>query len=372
MSLSVKPAAVRSTAWNPGGRHAEAPATARRSGRGAAHRGIAAFTALSLLAGCGGVSTREGRIGADDGDVCRPQVVALDSTGNFFAEDILKGAAVGALGGAALGGLIGGNWRGAAIGAAAGAAAGAAGGYLYALQQRNSDQAALNASLAGDLERENAELDRTQLAFNQLMDCRFNRAQQIRTAVASGQMDRATGQAQMADLRQRTQRDIALAQQINQQIGTRGAEFDTAIDTVSPGARSEVVAARSAPARPAQVSRATPLRLRPDSSAPQVGTVTAREAVQVKPAAGGYALVETASGARGYVPDDAVGGATASRGRRSAATPAGTAAAGSVPPAASGDVRSLAASNVARRDNFNDSVAQAQTAAAQGGFELAG
>ena len=72
--------------------------------------------------------------------------------------------------------------------------------------------------------------------------------------------------------------------------------------------------------------------------------------------------------AGGYVTADAVGGGS---GRRGTAAPSG-AAAGAVPPAASGDVRSLAASNAARRDNFSDSVTQAQTAAAQGGFELAG
>src|SRR3954454_4546791 len=110
-----------------------------------AHRLLAMATSASLLAGC--VTTREGRIGSDDGDACRAQLVALDSTGNFFAEDILRGAAIGAVGGAALGGLIGGNWRSALIGAAAGGATGAAGGYLAALQQRNADQAGLRASL---------------------------------------------------------------------------------------------------------------------------------------------------------------------------------------------------------------------------------
>ncbi|MCO6419005.1 hypothetical protein JYK14_23010, partial [Siccirubricoccus sp. KC 17139] len=84
-----------------------------------ARRLVALVTSTALLAGC--VTTREGRIGADDGtDSCRPQVVALDSTGNFFAEDILRGAAIGAVGGAALGAIAGGDWRSALIGAAAG------------------------------------------------------------------------------------------------------------------------------------------------------------------------------------------------------------------------------------------------------------
>lgn len=324
-----------------------------------ARRAVAVFTSLSLLAGCATPLTRDGRIGADDGtDSCRTQLVALDSTGNFFGEDILKGAALGAVGGALLGGAIGQNWRGAAIGAAAGAAAGAAGGYLYAQQQRNQDQASLRASIASDLERENAELDRTQLAFDQLMDCRFSQAQQIRASVANGSLDRATGQAQMAQLRERTQREIALAQTISQNVNKRGAEFDTAVETISPGTTKAALAAREVPLRSVQVSRATSIRLRPDAASPEIGTVAARQSVQARPASGNFALVETTNGQRGYVTTDSFAS------RRALGTPRVT------PTGVSGDARSLAASNIARRDNFAESVTQAQTAAASG-FELA-
>jgi len=86
-----------------------------------------AVAIVALLGGC--VTTQEQRIGAaDPADQCRPFVVALDSSGNFFAEDIIKGAVIGASGGAILGGILGGNVRGAAIGAATGAIAGAAAG----------------------------------------------------------------------------------------------------------------------------------------------------------------------------------------------------------------------------------------------------
>lgn len=324
-----------------------------------ARRAVALVTSLGLLAGCATPLTREGRIGADDGsDSCRAQLVALDSTGNFFAEDILKGAALGAVGGALLGGAIGQNWRGAAIGAATGAVAGAAGGYLAALQQRNQDQAGLRASLASDLERENAELDRTQLAFDQLMDCRFRQAQEIRAALANGSLDRPTAEARMAQLRERTQREIALAQTISQNVSKRGAEFDTAVESVAPGTTKTTLAARQAPLRPAQISREAVLRLRPDPASPEIGKVAARSAVQARPASGSYALVETASGQRGYVTTDSFAN------RRAIGTARVT------PTGVSGDARSLAASNIARRDNFAESVTQAQSAAASG-FELA-
>ncbi|WP_376092393.1 hypothetical protein ACE7GA_23565 [Roseomonas sp. CCTCC AB2023176] len=74
-----------------------------------AHRLVAFATAGALLAGCAGVNDR---IGADDGDACRQYLVQLDSTGNYFAGDILRGAAVGAVTGGVVGGLASGNWRG--------------------------------------------------------------------------------------------------------------------------------------------------------------------------------------------------------------------------------------------------------------------
>src|SRR5215475_7354568 len=117
-------------------------------------RGVSVVAVAGLLCGCapGAMTTREQRIGFDDGtDSCRPQLVALDSTGNFFGAQILQGAAVGAGVGALSGGLIGGlatgNWRGAAIGALAGGVAGGVIGgstaYWQALQQQKMDQAQL-------------------------------------------------------------------------------------------------------------------------------------------------------------------------------------------------------------------------------------
>src|SRR5690348_16702211 len=140
---------------------------------------ISALACLGLLTNCaqGTFSTREQRIGYDTGtDSCRAQLVALDSTGDFFGADILKGAGIGALGGALAGGLISRNWQGALIGAGVGAATGAAVGYWQALQQRNQDQSVMMSQVQGDISRENAEIDRTQLAFDQLMDCRFRQA----------------------------------------------------------------------------------------------------------------------------------------------------------------------------------------------------
>jgi outer membrane lipoprotein SlyB len=349
------------------------PATTTAPGRSRAHRAVAALTAAVLLAGC--VTTRETRIGSDDGsDPCRPQLVALDSTGNFFAEDILRGAAIGAVGGAALGALVsaaaGGRGSniatGAAIGAVGGAVVGGTSAYLSARQQQATDQASLNRAIAGDLAAENAQLDRTQLAFDQLMDCRFGTAQRIRADLRGGRLTREQAEVQMAELRQRTQRDIQLAQTINGQISRRGGEFDTAIESVAPGTKQQVTQANARVSRPVPVqARATvPLRLRPDPASPEVAQVPARERVTLRPASNGFAQVETASGLRGYAPQ-----ASFPEARRLAARPTPAAAPSA---AATGDVRSLGATNIARRDNFAESLGNAERLAQGQGFELAG
>jgi hypothetical protein len=321
-------------------------------------RRTATFAAIvGLLSGCassGQFSTRTTRIGADDGnDVCRQQLVALDSTGNFFGEDILTGAAVGAATGGLAGALIGGNLKGALIGAAAGGVVGGAGGYFAALQQQQKDQAGMLAQMQGDLSRENAQIDRTQLAFDQLSDCRFRAAEAVRANLRAGYITRAVAEAQMADLKQRSQRDLALAQTINQQIAKRGSDFEIAADNVVPGSRAPI----PPPPTRAVLRQAAPLKLRPDPAAPDIGQpLRPRQPVTVAATRSGYALVETADGARGYVPVSGLQGPTP----KPTVLPT---------PAESGDVRTLAGSNAARRDNFAESVAVTEHAAATG-FEL--
>src|ERR1700761_2648531 len=82
------------------------------------NRSVSTFAIAGLLCSCapGAFTTQAQRIGPDDGtDACRPQLVALDSTGDFFGAAILQGTAIGAGTGALAGGLIGGlaagDWR---------------------------------------------------------------------------------------------------------------------------------------------------------------------------------------------------------------------------------------------------------------------
>ena len=334
--------------------------------RSSLRRPIASITAAVMLAGC--VSTQAGRIGVDDGrDACRAYVVQLDSTGDFYGEDILRGAAIGAGTGAIAGGLLAAATgrrgsdilAGAAIGALAGGIVGGVGGYISARQRQAQDQGALVQAVGGDLRNENRQLEATQLAFNQLVDCRVNAANRIRADVRSGRMSRDQGMALMTYQRDLMRRDVALAQQINTKIGTRGGEFDTAIETISPGTKQAVQARRTVARTPTTARVSAPIRIRPDAGAAEIGQLSRNEAVTVSPAQGNFARVETSSGVVGYVPASSVG-------VRGLGSPeAGVGGRGQ-----DGEFRQLAASNIARRDNFSESVATADRLAQGQGFEL--
>lgn len=324
-------------------------------------RFIALIAAATVLTGCtqGALSTQSQRTAYDGpADSCRPQVIALDSTGNFFGAQILTGAAVGAGLGALGGGLISGDWRGALIGAGTGAVVGGSVGYWNALQQQRMDQAGLYTHVSSDLIRENGEIDRTQMAYDQLVECRFRQAADVRTAYRARQIDRPQAEYRMATIRQWAAGDQQLARAIDQQIQERGQQFLVATENLGPGAPPP----GARPPRTATVRRAVALRLTPDPAAPAIGQLSARQHVSVTGGRNGYALVQTPSGARGYA---AVGDLAGPGARSVAVASANTRA------AATGDVHTLAGSNAARRDDFAQSVAVTEQAQASG-FELTG
>ncbi len=272
--------------------------------------------------------------------------------------------------GALIGGLATRNARGALAGAVAGGVAGGTTAYLVALRDQQQSQSAISAQINTDLARDNAQIDRTQIAFDQLVGCRFAQADRIRADLATGRIDRPTAVAAMAAVQQHSQNDFAIARRIDGQIRGRSDQFYVAADYVAPGTRTAVEA--PPPRRPVTVRRAAPVRLTPAPDAPEIGQVSARDRVTATRTRGDYVLVETASGTEGYVSSGDLQGAPPA-GRRSV-TP-GVSGAGA--PGAfggsgdSGDVRSLAGSNAARRDTFADSVSVSEKAA-KSGFELAG
>ena len=225
-----------------------------------------AISGALVLPGC---TMQSDRIGPDDGsDVCRPQRVALDSTGNYFGEDIVKGAALGALGGALIGGLATGNARGALIGAAAGGVAGAAAGYYNARQKQAADQAQLYNSVYADIERDNLAIDKTQLAFNQLTDCRHMEAARIRGDLRAGVISRPQAEVAMAAVANRAAGDYNIATTISKQIQTRGDDFAYANTQINPGAPT--YADNTPPLAPAgRRPRTPPRRPAPPPATPQ-------------------------------------------------------------------------------------------------------
>jgi len=231
---------------------------------------LLATVASLILPGC---TTQNERIGSDDGsDRCRPQRVALDSTGNYFAEDMIKGAAIGAVSGALLGALTGGSnaGRNALIGGAAGAAVGAAGGYWASLQQQNKDQASLLTSISNDLSRENDQIDKTQLAFAQLNDCRRDEANRVRADLAAGRLTRPQAEQAMIGVKARAAEDLRIARQINTKIEERSANFQFANEQVNPPAPAPApVAAAPAPAAPSRAPAQAAPRPAPQQAAPQ-------------------------------------------------------------------------------------------------------
>lgn len=321
-------------------------------------RTIAVLTSVAMLSACAPT------LGVDDGtDPCRPQLEALNATSNFFAQNILAGAAVGAAAGAGLSALVtaalGGSGRdigrAAIIGGVGGGIAGGVSGY-YAERQRQArnDAILLQNAVASDLAKENSEIDRTRLAFTQLMGCRFTQRNQILVSYRARRITAPQANAELAVLRNRVENDIAIAQRINQNIGRRGAEFDVAIDSMAPDVR-----ARAAARQPRQITTAQPLALRvaPTTNAPEVTQVAARQAVTVTPAEGNFALVQTADGMRGYVPASQVG--TRGLGGQPAESARG------------GEVRQLAATNIASRESFNESIETARSLTrAPSGFEV--
>jgi len=222
----------------------------------------------SSLAGCG--ATRESRIGADDGtDACRAYVVALDSTGNYFAEDMLQGAAVGAIGGALLGGLASGSWKGAAIGAAAGAVAGALGGYWKNKMEQGRDQAILGVT--NDMRRENEQLDKTNVAFRQLSDCRLNEARQIKARYAAKSITRDQANMQLRNLAGLARKDLEIVNKITADSDKRAGEYQYAVAQIDPS-----VPVPEEP-RPVTAQTTTPVKKAP--------VRTAAKTVKAKPGA---------------------------------------------------------------------------------------
>jgi hypothetical protein len=201
---------------------------------------IAVVAGSVMLISCATPLTREDRIGPDDGsDSCRRNVVALDSTGNFFAEDMLKGAVVGATTGALAGGMLAilsgksgqDVAKSALIGGAVGGMAGAIGGYYKSRMEQGRDQAVL--AINKDLTREASELDKADTAVRALITCRVDERDQIRADYAAKRISKSEAQRRWNLLQEQVRRDNNLMQMVAENIGKRQEEYKYASDQVA-------------------------------------------------------------------------------------------------------------------------------------------
>lgn len=327
-------------------------------------RAVAALTGAALvLTSCAATpgGTTAGAVApADPSDPCQPQVATLDQSGAYFAAPLIAGAVVIGTGGvlATRPGVIG------ALVWAASSAAAVAVATTYLEQRRREaagDAEALARAVGTDMERENAAIGQAQQAMDGVLECRLEQARLVQERQRAGEIERLQAEARLAALRAQAERDVQRARAIEQRIQARAAEIEPAVEAVAPGA-----AAAAAPARPPAVTArpARPVRLQtaPVAAAAPAAELPARQPVQVRPArTPDFVAVETPSGERlGYAP--AAVFAIPPGQMRTIAPPAAAAPAG--------QVRTLAATNIARRENFREAVADLERAVTRGGFEL--
>ncbi len=216
--------------------------------------------------------------------------------------------------------------------------------------------------LAGSLAKDNAELDRLQIAFDALLYCRWIEIRTIRADHAAGGLPKPVAQGRLNQAQGRLKQDLDNASRLRARIAERARATDAAVERAQPGLRAALARARAArgAAVPAVASATIALRLRPDPVTPEVGRVAAGGSVTVRPAPDGFAYIESGPEMRGYAPAAAF--SVAPRGSLLAPLPVAE---------RGGDVlRTLAATNLAKRENFFESVELAERSLGTG-FELA-
>ncbi|PWC46480.1 hypothetical protein TSA6c_06500 [Azospirillum sp. TSA6c] len=185
------------------------------------------------------MTTRESRIGTNDGsDACYQYRVALDSTGDFYQEDMLAGAMAGAVVGAATGLMVRGTPQAALIGAVSGAALGAAGGYWYSKMQQGRDQAIL--SVMSDAQKERSNLNQTQVALDQLVNCRRAEIAKVKRDYKAKRTTKEVAEQRMALIRQQLDKDYEIANGISANVVKRRDAFLEAAENITPGTRTQI------------------------------------------------------------------------------------------------------------------------------------
>jgi hypothetical protein len=306
---------------------------------------LVACIAMAFLTSC---DTTQNFLDRDD--VCRDQRAALRSYGDYFAQDILVGGAIGA----AVGGIAGVATHqsvSTTLGlTAAGFAVGAGAGYWAAVEQKNADMASRQRQVTSDIKADNEKIDGAQGAFNKLLDCRRQEAGRLRLDVAAGRVSQIDGGKQMADIRSRYDDDVALAKKIGGNIATHSADLEFANEQLKP--------------QPYVTKHTAVIYATMDQNSAKIETLRADAVITGAAVNTNWVKVTLARGRSGFVQasDLELQAETIARNKQRRHSP---------PPAAKGDpVAEGVFTNLSKRADFDDSV---QTASANtSGFELSG
>ena len=198
--------------------------------------------------------------------------------------------------------------------------------------------------LATELARENASIERLQIAFDALLYCRWTEVRLIRADASAGTFPRPELPNRLAAAAGRMRRDLGRGAETRTRLQARAARLDAAVEAVAPGATR---AGRPGTIR-VMASAPLVLRQRPDGSAGETGRLAAGAEAFVRPATGGYVQVE-AGGLSGFA-----------QGAAFTVLPALAA------PAGGDNLRSLAATNISRRETFFQTLALAERSGTQG------
>lgn len=319
--------------------------------------------------------------GPSPDEACYAEYQQLRNTGGAFSEDFIASALQGAiLGGVAgvFGSLIVGggvNWGAVLATAAAGALTATTNTYLTQRAKQAQTEAQLFQQIAGDVLTANRNIDASQAAFDQLMDCRQREAATIRARLRSGELTRDQAEAEMTALREAVRGDIQLAQRINEDIQERSTVFTETSVAVNAdtGALENSANVDPLPATRYAVLTNSNIRSGPGTNFNRVGSLIAGTTVTVTGRDGDWLRVLVNSRSIGFVAARLLAAPGTPEYRSALATPAPTAP---EPTITASEVQSaeqlapVAQSSLAKAEGYENSIQVVEASLDGGGFDL--
>ncbi len=283
-------------------------------------------------------------------DTCHDQRQDLDSYGNYFAQNMIVGAASGAAAATLLGVVTHQSVSTTVAMAAAAATIGAAAGYWQSVSQKNASLEARRRLVQTDVQAENKKVDGAQAAFNRLLDCRRKQAADLKADVAAGRVSHSDGEKQMAEIKARYTDDVEIGRRINANMADHAANLEYANEQLKP--------------QPYVTTQPTVVYASESTGAAHVASFKSQTTISGAAVDQNWVKVTLAGGRTGYVQtsDVELQAAKLTKDKKTRQAP---------PAADKGDpVAEGVFTNLSKRADFDDSVQVA--AANNSGFELSG